>query len=177
MKFIDINGTERECTSISVDKNYPGFMKVEFVSKFRKGYAHSEWYPVPDFIKNNPTLKDLTKSAEVAQKDELGVVSSAKPRQLSDKIKNWTINIYAGYPIWIARGKGEGQTRYVLSNTKNSVIIDKDWETIPDYTSQYIISFNVNDPQVMGNSLSVVPNGTQETVKEPKPKTKKTRAN
>ena len=43
MKIIDVNGNERECVSATPDKGFPGYMKLEFKSKIRKGYQHSEW--------------------------------------------------------------------------------------------------------------------------------------
>lgn len=156
MKIVDINGEERECVSVSPDPKFAGYMKVEFVSKNRVGYTHSEWYPVADFIKNNPTLKDLTSKAKKVINDDLGVVTSAKKNSLTDKSKKWKDNDYVGFPLWISRGKGEGQTRTVVNNTKNTLTIDKPWKEVPDGTSQYVLSHNVHDPQVRGNTLPAV---------------------
>jgi hypothetical protein len=156
MKIIDVNGEERECVSALPDSKFAGFMKVEFLSKLRKGYNHSEWYPIEDFITNNPTLKHLTTKAPKIVKDDLGVVTDAEPTTLTDKTKKWEQNIYRGFLIWISRGKGEGQTRKVTGNTQSIIIISKAWETIPNKTSQYVLSNNVHDPQVRGNTLTAV---------------------
>ena len=164
MKIIDINGEERECVSVSPDPKFAGYMKVEFVSKNRVGYTHSEWYPVSDFIKNNPKLKNLTTKAIKVVNDDLGVVTGAKPISLTDKSKRWKENIYAGFPVWISRGRGEGQTRTIIANTKNTLTIAKPWKEIPNSTSQYVLSHNVHDPQVRGNTLPTA---------EPKPLTKR----
>lgn len=153
MKIIDINGEERDCVSVSPDPKFAGYMKVEFASKNRIGYTHSEWYPVTDFIKNNPSLKHLTTSAPKVINDDLGVVTSAKKDSLIDKSKKWNIDDYVGFPLWISRGKGEGQTRSVVSNTKNTLVVDKSWNEIPNNSSQYVLSHNVHDPQVKGNTL------------------------
>ena len=153
MKIVDINGEERECVSVSPDPKFAGYMKVEFASKNRVGYTHSEWYPVSDFIKNNPTLKNLTTKAKKVINDDLGVVTSAKKDSLTDKSKKWNDNDYVGFPLWISRGKGEGQTRTVLNNTKNTLFINKPWKEVPNGTSQYVLSYNVHDPQVRGNTL------------------------
>ena len=32
MKIIDINGVERECVSVALDKDYPGYVKADFKS-------------------------------------------------------------------------------------------------------------------------------------------------
>lgn len=152
MKIIDLNGEERECVEVSPDKDYPGFVKVKYVSRYRQNHRYYEWYPKQDFVKNNPKLAHLAKDVTPWQED-LGIVTKAKKDTLYDKTKNWRKNIFAGYPVWIARGKGEGQLRTILKNTHNTIYLDKQWETIPDKTSQYVISHNVHDPQVLGNTL------------------------
>lgn len=152
MKIIDINGKERECLEISVDNEYPGFLKVKYASVNRPNHIYFEWYRKEEFIKNNPTLKHFAQSiADI--KEDLGVVSKATENSLTDKTKNWQKNIFAGYPLWISRGKGEGQIRTILKNTQNTLIIDKEWELIPDKTSQYVISHNVHNPKILGNTL------------------------
>ncbi len=153
MKIIDVNGNERECVSATPDKGFPGYMKIEFKSKIRKDYHHSEWYPVNEFVKNNPKLAHLAKGAPKPPKEDLGVVTSASKTSLTDKKKKWKTNNFAGYPLWISRGKGEAQTRKIISNTKNTLTINQPWKVIPDKTSQYVISFNVHNPQVMGATL------------------------
>lgn len=152
MKIIDINGKERECLEIIVDNEYPGFAKVKYSSKNRPDHTYFEWYPKADFIKNNPKLKHLVQAASDRQED-LGVVSTAQKNTLTDRTKNWQKNIFAGYPLWISRGKGEGQIRTILKNTHNCLTIDKDWDTIPDKSSQYVISYNIHDPKPLGNTL------------------------
>jgi len=163
MKIIDINGEERDCLSVAPDPKFAGYIKVDFASKNRQGYTHSEWYPIADFVKNNPSLKHLTQKAVKLVNDDLGVVTSAKKNSLTDKSKNWQKNDYAGFPLWISRGKGEGQTRTVVSNTQNTLYIDKPWKDVPNSTSQYVLSYNVHNPQVRGNTLPTA---------EPKPLTK-----
>jgi len=154
MKIIDINGEERECIRVSPDSKFAGYMKVEFKSKNRVGYTHSEWYPMADFIKNNPSLKDLVSQAPKVVNDDLGVVTNAKNNSLTDKSKKWKNDEYVGFPVWISRGKGEGQTRTVIANTKNTLTISKQWKETPNNTSQYVLSHNIHDPQVKGNNLS-----------------------
>ena len=153
MTITDINGSVRECLSISPDKDWPGYMKIEYQSKIRKDYKHSEWYPVGDFIKNNPKLKHLATTAIKPTPEVLGVVSKAGKYSLTDKNKKWDENCFTGSPIWISRGKGEAQVRKVVGNTKNTINIDKKWEIIPNKTSQYIISNNIHNPQILGNTL------------------------
>ena len=154
MQIIDINGNARECTSAVPDSDFPGYMKVIYVSKNRKGYTHSEWYPITDFVKNNPKLSELSLGAKSLAKEDLGAVTRATENTLTDLIKDWPKDIYIGTPVWISRGKGEGQQRVVVSNEKNKLTIDKNWDAIPDSTSQYVISFNVNkDIKAVGNTL------------------------
>lgn len=148
MKIVDINGNTRDCLSIKPDDKWPGYIKVEFAK-------HVEWYPKKDFVKNNPQLVNIVKGTPDGWKEDLGRVSLASNQTLTDKTKKWQSNEFAGYPLWISRGIGEGQTRSIIMNSNDTLIINKPWKTIPDKSSQYVISHNVHDPQIMGNTLPV----------------------
>jgi len=152
MIIIDINGNKRDCVTISPDKNWPGYLKIKYYSQARKNF-YEEWYQVDEFIKNNPKMADLAKKAPQPLKEDLGVVSHASNQTLTDKTKNWKTNEFASYPLWISRGKGEGQTRQITTNTNDTLIIDKPWKITPNKSSQYVISHNVHNPQIMGNTL------------------------
>ena len=154
MQIIDINNNKRDCIKVSLDKGYPGYVKVDFKSKIRKDYQYSEWYPINKFITKNPKFKDKFGKLPQKPKEDLGIVSKSTKNSLQDNSKNWPKNLYAGYPLWISRGKGEGQQRTVVKNTKNTLYIDKDWKTKPDKTSQYVLSRNVQKHiKSMGNVL------------------------
>jgi len=152
MKIIDINNQERNCERVYLDPHWPGYVTVLFVSKNRPGYKHTEWMPLPQFLQNNPDLKD-----KITDDDKptplppqiAGVVTSAGPNSLSDNTKKWETNIYASYFCWISRGKGEGQSRAILSNTATKLTLDKPWEIKPNKTSQYAIVHN--RPQATNN--------------------------
>jgi len=150
---MDVNGVSRECVKIALDSKFLGYVKVDFESKNRKGFVYSEWYPKADFIKNNPNLAKLVKVSSKQPKDDLGRVSLASLTTLTDKSKKWKRDEFVGSPLWISRGRGEGQTRTIVSNSEDTLIIDKAWKSVPNNTSQYVISYNVHDPQVLGNIL------------------------
>jgi hypothetical protein len=146
MKIIDINGMEREVQKVMPDPHYPGFMRIEF-------RRHHEWYTLEEFVKYNPTLKDLTKNAPTVAQDVVGVVTSSGRDYLADKSQTWKPNDYLGMFVWISRGKGEGQKRTVVKNDKYHLYIDKPWDTKPNATSQYVVSFNIQTVRAMGNIL------------------------
>lgn len=150
MKIIDLNGNERDCVKAYPDKEYPGYMRVEFKNKTR---SHHEWYSMDEFVKNNPGLKHLCLSAPKTAEETLGIVTNSKPIELTDKKQNWAIDSYVGFPVWISRGRGEGQLRTIIANTQDTVKIDKKWTILPNTTSQYVISRNIHDPNVLGNML------------------------
>lgn len=150
MTIIDVNGNERTCVKAFPDKNYPGYMRIEFKGAIR---SHHEWYPIDEFSKNNPKLAYLTNSAPVVTEEVVGVVSSSTPTSITDKKRSWKENAYKGFPIWISRGLGEGQIRTVISNSHNTIHIDETWETKPNKTSQYVLSHNIHDPQPLENAL------------------------
>ena len=150
MKIIDINGYERDCVRAYPDKEWPGYMRVEFKTEVR---SHHIWYPIADFIKNNPQLEELTKGAPPVIKEVVGVVSGSTDTELTDKKQKWEKDSYKDFPVWISRGKGEGQVHTVIANTSNTIIVDKEWDIKPDKTSQYVLSFDVHDPQPQGNTI------------------------
>jgi hypothetical protein len=146
MIIIDINGSEREVISIAPDPKFPGYLKAEFK-------RHAEWYTLKEFIQFNPTLKHLTEGAKEPPQDVVGYVTKAGPDFLiADKV-SLTPQAHLGMEIWISRGKGEGQQRQVVKNTKNRVTVDKPWDTLPDTTSQFVISQTIMDVPAMGNTL------------------------
>ena len=154
MKIVDINGNIRECVQVYLDDKWPGFVSVDFNSKLRTGYKHTEWYPVEDFKRNNPELVYMVKDAGEEANEVAGVVSSSDDTSLTDKTQKWQKNVYAGFPIWISRGRGEGQTRTVLSNSQATIIIDKAWDVKPNKFSQYVLSRNIKDNMpAVGNIL------------------------
>ena len=154
MQIIDINNKKRGCIKVSLDKNYPGYIKVDYKSKIRKNYQYSEWYPIDEFLIKNPKFKKKFGKIPKKTKEDLGIVSKSTKNSLQDNSKNWQENLYAGYPLWISRGKGEGQQRTVIRNTKNTLYINKDWKIKPNKTSQYVLSRNVQKHiKSMGNAL------------------------
>lgn len=149
----DINGSVRECLNISHDMTYPGYVKVEFSSNRNAPATYFEWYPVDDFVQNNPTLAHIVKKGKQPADDDLGTVTRATFTTITDKTKSWQPGIYKGIPLWISRGIGEGQVRNVTDNTHNSLTIDEKFDIKPDKTSQYVLSYNVHNPTVMNNTL------------------------
>lgn len=159
MKIIDINGRERECVRAYLDPNWPGFVTVDFKSRHRPGFSHTEWMPTQDFFEKNPDLKGKITNDDkplARPKQVAGEVSSSTPNSLTDKTKSWTPNDYAGMFAWISRGKGEGQTRIILSNTKTKVVVDKPWDIRPNNTSQYSLVYNRPTTPASNNTLPIV---------------------
>lgn len=159
MKIIDINNSERECEDAYLDPSWPGYVTIKFISKRRKGHSHTEWYPIDKFVANNPNLEYIVKgkNASTNPAEEIaGVVTGTGPDSLRDSTANWQKNTYAGFTLWISRGKGEGQVRTILSNTPKSLKIDKPWDKPrPNKTSQYAIVSNLGDVKAQGNSLAI----------------------
>lgn len=66
-----------------------------------------------------------------------GQVSSSTPNSLSDRKKNWPLNLLLGKKLTIWYGTGEGQVVGVLSNTHSQLFINGTWAVQPDQTSLY----------------------------------------
>jgi len=74
-----------------------------------------------------------------------GTSSSGAPTTLTDTGKSWSTNAYAGRFVGIHTGTGVGQIRYINSNTATVLTVDYAWDTNPDNTSQYLVSYNFDD--------------------------------
>lgn len=156
MKIIDINNQERECDRVFLDPTWPGYVTVIIPSKVNSEKKRTEWIPIQNFFANNPDYKNIIenfKKVPSLPPQITGVPTTTKINTLSDNTQNWRPNIYAGTYCWISRGKGEGQVRTILSNTKNRLVLDKEWDNKPDTSSQYTIVYNKPTVSVMNNSL------------------------
>lgn len=154
MQITDLNGKRRECVRVFLDPAWPGYASVEFARRADPSQTRIEWMPLADFALRNPQLKDLFGRGVASPPPEItGVVSSATRDTITDKIQNWTKNVYASYHVWISRGTGEGQTRIILSNSKNRLVVDKHWHTKPNTSSQYTILRHLGSTDQRGNTL------------------------
>jgi len=157
MQITDINGRVRECLRVFLDPAWPGYVSVEFARKSNPKQKRIEWMPLSDFANKNPSLKNLWEGKSTSPAHEFsGIVSSAGSKHLMDNEANWPRNLYAGYFVWISRGPGEGQTRTIMENTTNQLIIDKPWETNPTQDSQYAVVTKIGNTTAQGNQLPIV---------------------
>jgi hypothetical protein len=74
-----------------------------------------------------------------------GYASAATLTTLIDTTQSWTTNLYSAnyheYTITIISGMGQGQSRFILSNTAVTITIEGfGWTVIPDTTSIYTIN-------------------------------------
>lgn len=156
MKIIDINANEKDCERVFFDVNWPGFVTVISASKADPNKKRTDWVPLQNFIDKNPNYQELIENYN-AQKplppQISGIVTSSAENSLSDTSQKWEKNIYAGFYVWISRGKGEGQVKCILGNTNNKLLLDSIWTEKPNKTSQYTIVYLKPSVSVMNNTL------------------------
>ncbi len=74
---------------------------------------------------------------------DAGIVSRATAVTLSDATRTWgtirTPSLSTSDAVAIVRGRGAGQWRRIVSNTANTLQLDRAWEVIPDQSSHYVI--------------------------------------
>lgn len=73
--------------------------------------------------------------------EDSGTATDASAGTLEDTSKSWTVNAYANYAVYIYDGTGSGQIRGIASNTSDTLTLDSDWDTTPDTTSKYYITY------------------------------------
>ncbi|MCD0490332.1 hypothetical protein LPB86_18995 [Pedobacter sp. MC2016-14] len=93
-----------------------------------------------------------------AEQMDVGKVSSATATSITDTSKHWARirmeSLGSADHIAIIEGKGTGQWRRLLSNTANTVKIEKAWDVVPDQTSHYsIMRWSAEDWLVKDNIL------------------------
>lgn len=152
-KIIDVNGQERQAQSIHPDEKFPGYLKVIYLSRRDGTHLPPVWYPVDTFKKNNPNLNKIINNSTPEPTEVVGRVTSSGPDFIRDNTKNWPEDQYVNFPVWISRGKGEGQMRKVITNTKNTLTVGENWKTKPDDTSQYVLSYNIHEAKPLGNTI------------------------
>ena len=60
-------------------------------------------------------------------------------RSLNDTTQSWGRFEWAGRTLRITGGTGAGQARIIIDNTSNELIVDQDWDVVPDVASRYAI--------------------------------------
>lgn len=73
--------------------------------------------------------------------------------------KNPSSTVSGSSVISIVRGKGIGQHRTIVSNTTNSITIDKPWDIVPDLNSMFAIAFTQTETSVYNNNFDILDNG------------------
>lgn len=152
MLIIDVNGRSRECRKAYPDPSYPGYVKAEF--KNERG-SYCEWYPINVFLEKNPNFSpDKGEELNEIASEKTGIVTSTTDLTLTDTSQEWKENSYSGFPLWISVGKGEGQVRKVVSNTDNTLVLDKKWEIKPNKFSHYVLSYSIHKNMPAFGNLS-----------------------
>ncbi len=79
---------------------------------------------------------------------------------INDTAKAWTANQWQNYYVQVSSGTGSGQGwKQISSNTGTQLTISSSWATVPDATSQYLIS-SANSFARSGNNLQYTKNGS-----------------
>jgi hypothetical protein len=83
-------------------------------------------------------------------------------KTLVDLTKSWVRNEWSDFKtvggditVTITGGPGSGQVRKIVSNTENTLVVEKEWDTIPTSASQYAIQWSVGGWGRSGTDLIV----------------------
>lgn len=69
-----------------------------------------------------------------------GTATSATSRTLTDTARSWTVDRWKNYAVRIVAGAGDGQTRLIINNGTDSLVVSEPWTVQPDNTSIYLIT-------------------------------------
>ncbi|HEY6021109.1 MAG TPA: hypothetical protein VIY48_14735, partial [Candidatus Paceibacterota bacterium] len=82
---------------------------------------------------------DGTTASKLYINGDRGKASSATTTSITDTTKTWVADRYLNARVKIVAGTGKGQTRKIITNSTQTLTVDRVWKTTPDATSQYII--------------------------------------
>jgi hypothetical protein len=118
-----------------------GAAAAPFVTLQYYDVLHDMWYSKPantNMIVAAPTDSSLERITENASIWVQSVATGGSTTTLVDNTQNWTVNQWAGYPLYIWTGTGRGQLTTITSNTANTLTFPT-ITTAPDTTSRYQI--------------------------------------
>jgi prepilin-type N-terminal cleavage/methylation domain-containing protein len=91
--------------------------------------------------------------------EDFGISSGNASTTLNDTRKDWTGIDWRNFRVTIVSGTGAGQTRTIVSNTRDTLTVNTAWSPVPDNTSEYrILSFNRFSRRVADNTLTYARN-------------------
>ncbi len=73
--------------------------------------------------------------------EDSGIVTSFTTTTLSDTDKDWEVNQWTGYMVYIYSGTGSNQFFEIKSNTATQLTITTTWKVNLDTTSKYFITY------------------------------------
>jgi hypothetical protein len=103
---------------------------------------HDIWYmkeSVSNMTPITPTEISLERATENSTIWDTGVATSGTTGGITDTVKSWTVNQWAGYEAYIYSGTGRGQIGHITSNTATALTFSNVLGTAPDATSRYNI--------------------------------------
>ena len=70
----------------------------------------------------------------------IGFATGGSADTLSDKRQDWKPDFYYDATVMVISGRGFGQYRRVIANTKDTLTLQKPWNVEPDATTEYLVS-------------------------------------
>ncbi|MBI3627334.1 MAG: hypothetical protein HY220_01105 [Candidatus Sungbacteria bacterium] len=112
------------------------------------------WYVKPaltNMVNAIPTDASLERTKENASIWEHSIATAGSTTTLTDTTKNWTVNQWTNYSVYIYSGTGSGQISAITSNTATVLTLTSTLGTGLDATSRYqIIGFDAGTASSAG---------------------------
>lgn len=62
------------------------------------------------------------------------------PNQIGDTTLNMPVDAYVGHIVRLVGGQGAGQERSITSHTATTLTVNRNWDVVPDGTTQFVVS-------------------------------------
>lgn len=131
--YLSIGSNRQVRTPVEIDTTH--------VDDFLLGFTTINYH-------DSPAETGTSRYGDTTNPDESGTATSGGARTLTDTTKTWTRDQWKGAAIYLTGGTGSGvqnNWRRVLGNSKDTITCESDWDTAPDNTTTYEMSYFIRN--------------------------------
>ena len=82
-----------------------------------------------------------------------GKATNASINTMTQDGQMWETNIWTGSEVTVIEGTGKGQTRSIVTNSRDTLTVRTNWVALPDSTSVFVIRLRQSTPIRWGHNI------------------------
>ena len=95
---------------------------------------------IEEFIKQAEEEIESIYHTKFGSVEDQGIADSATVSTLTDTDKDWAVDSFIGYVVWIYSGTGSPEYREIQSNSATQLVVSPNWDVTPSTDSYYRIT-------------------------------------